>query len=55
VYDLLGKEVARLVDGMQPAGSYPSVFNASNLASGVYVYRLTAPGYADQKSMIYMK
>jgi hypothetical protein len=55
VYDLLGREVARLVDGMQSAGSHPSVFNASNLASGVYVYRLTSPGYAGQKSMIYMK
>ncbi|MFQ3597325.1 MAG: T9SS type A sorting domain-containing protein [Chloroherpetonaceae bacterium] len=42
VYDVLGKEVATLVNGRQAAGSYNFNFNASTLASGVYFYRLQA-------------
>ncbi len=42
VYDLLGREVAVLVDGMMHAGSHEVVFDGSNLASGVYVYRIDA-------------
>jgi hypothetical protein len=42
VYDLLGREVAVLVNERKPAGSYEISFDANNLASGVYIYRLTA-------------
>jgi len=42
VYDLLGREVAVLVDGKREAGTYHDAFDASGLASGVYIYRLTA-------------
>ncbi|CAN5422087.1 hypothetical protein BH23BAC3_BH23BAC3_26490 [soil metagenome] len=42
VYDMLGREVARLVDGLLPAGEQTIRFDASNLANGVYLYRLKA-------------
>ena len=41
IYDILGREVATLVDGARPAGYYEIAFNGSRLASGVYFYRLT--------------
>ena len=42
VYDLLGREVAVLVNEVKSAGNYTATFNASNFPSGVYFYRLTA-------------
>ena len=42
VYDARGRQVAVLADGLVPAGSHSLVFDASDLASGVYVYRLQA-------------
>ncbi len=42
VYDLLGREVAQLVSTMQSAGNYTKQFDAGKLASGMYIYRLTA-------------
>ena len=43
IYDVLGREVAVLVNNEYlSAGSYNTKFNAANLASGIYVYRLTA-------------
>ncbi len=44
IYDMLGREVARLVDGVQPANRYNVQWNASNLSSGVYFYRIDAKG-----------
>ena len=55
VYDILGKEVATLVDEEKPAGSYEIEFNASRLSSGVYFYTLRVNGTAYSKSMILMK
>jgi len=40
VTDLLGREVARLVDGVQPAGAHTVQFDAGDLPSGIYIYRL---------------
>ncbi|HCY76711.1 MAG TPA: hypothetical protein DHV28_12395 [Ignavibacteriales bacterium] len=42
VYDIIGNEIKTLVNNQQPAGKYSVEFNASNLPSGVYLYRLEA-------------
>ena len=55
VYDLMGREVAVLVDGRQPAGSYRATFDASNLASGLYLYRLHTDSGTFTKKMMLLK
>ncbi len=55
VYDMLGNEVALLVNNDLKAGSYTTDFNASNLASGVYFYKLVSDGFIDTKRMILVK
>jgi hypothetical protein len=55
IYDLLGREVAVLVDGMQAAGAYTVTFDATTLASGVYVYTLRAGDRVVTKKMLLMK
>jgi bacillolysin len=55
VYDLLGREVATLVDGRQSPGVYTVAFDGSGLASGVYLYRLTAGETVITKRMLLLK
>ena len=55
VFDLLGKEVATLVNKEKPAGSYSVDFNASKLSSGVYFYRMKAGSFVETKKLILMK
>jgi hypothetical protein len=55
VYDMLGKEVATLVNEFKPAGTYEVDFDASSLSSGVYFYTLQAGTYTQSKKMILMK
>jgi subtilisin family serine protease len=57
VYDLLGKEIATLVDEMKRPGKYNSKFSTLNsqLSTGVYFYRLSAGNYNSVKKMILMK
>ncbi len=55
IYDLLGSEVATLVDGRQEAGSHSVEFNAAELSSGAYFYRLQAGAFVEQKKMILMR
>jgi len=55
VYDVLGNEVATLVDEYKPAGRYEIEFNASELPSGTYFYRLRAGAYINTKKLILLK
>jgi hypothetical protein len=55
VYDLLGTEIAELVNEIKPAGKYSINFNASNLSSGVYIYKITAGKYAAARKMSLVK
>jgi 1,4-alpha-glucan branching enzyme len=55
VYDILGREVATLVNEKQSAGNYEVNFNANNLSSGIYYYRLTFGNYVQTKKMILIK
>jgi subtilisin family serine protease len=52
VYDVLGREIATLVKEGKPPGQHEVEFDASNLASGVYFYRLQAGGVVETKKMI---
>ncbi len=55
VYDLLGREVAVLVNGVQAAGRYEVTFNASNLSSGVYLIRMQAGQQSFTRKMMLVK
>ena len=60
VYNLLGQDVATLVNGRQEAGSYTVPFSASGanrstFASGVYIYRLQAGSFVSTKKLVLMK
>jgi hypothetical protein len=55
VYDVVGKEVAVLIDKYQTQGSYIVNWNASKLSSGIYIYRLSAGNYTDSKKMVLSK
>jgi parallel beta-helix repeat protein len=55
VYDLLGREVVTLVDELKAAGNYEIDFNARNLPSGVYFYRIQAGDIVQTKSMMLIK
>ncbi len=55
VYDVLGNEIATLVNEEKPAGSYEVDFDATGLSSGIYFYQLSADIYKDVKKMIVIK
>ena len=55
IYNILGQEVATLVDEEQKPGVYELKFDAGNLASGVYFYRLKAGGFTAVKKMMLVK
>jgi hypothetical protein len=55
VYDVLGAEVARLVDGEMQAGRHEVSFNAADFASGVYFYRIQAEDFVSVKKMMLLK
>lgn len=55
VYDVLGNEVATLVDGFKEAGYHSVEFNAAGLSSGIYLYRLTTGDFISSKKMMILK
>lgn len=55
VYDVLGKEVATIVNKELPAGNYKYQWNAGNLASGVYFYRLKSGNFVETKKLILLR
>jgi hypothetical protein len=55
IYNILGEEVITLVSDRLPTGSYSYEWDASNLASGVYLYRLQAGEYVETRKMVLMR
>jgi hypothetical protein len=55
VYDLLGREVAVLLDELKPPGKYQVEFDGAKLSSGVYIYRLSASNSIEGKKMLLVK
>lgn len=55
VYDMLGRKVTELVNEQKQAGTYFVEFNAANLPSGIYFYRLTSGNFSSVKKLILLK
>ncbi len=55
VYDILGREVMILTDERQFSGYHEVIFNAGNLASGIYFYQLKAGSYVQTKKLLFLK
>lgn len=55
IYDIQGREVEKIVNAILPAGNYSYVWNAHNLPSGIYYYRITAGKFIQTRSMILLR
>ena len=55
VFDTIGREVATIVSEELPAGSYPRQWNAANMSSGIYYYRLHAGSFVETKKLLFLK
>ena len=55
IYDILGNEVAQIVNGEEDAGNHQVVFDGSKLSSGIYFYKLIAGSHVETKKMILIK
>ncbi len=55
VFDISGREVSILLNGRMNAGSYTYDFNASNLSSGIYSYRIVTANFTETKKMVLVK
>ena len=55
IYDIQGREVARLVDGFRTAGTHEAIFDGSGLSSGIYFARLQAEGFSQTRKMLMVK
>ena len=55
VYDILGREIAVLVNEQLRAGSYKVDWNATNYPSGIYFYKIETEGFSNSKKMVLIK
>ena len=55
IYDILGREVTKLIDEKLDAGSYDITWDAASYASGTYIYKIEAGDYTSVKKMILVK
>jgi hypothetical protein len=55
VYDILGREVATLINEEKPAGTYEISFNSNGLSSGIYFYKLQSRGFVETKKMVLLR
>ncbi|HMB90715.1 MAG TPA: T9SS type A sorting domain-containing protein, partial [Rhodothermales bacterium] len=55
VYDLLGREVAQVINELRPAGTYQAVWVAGDLPSGLYIYKLSVGGESMTRKMTLLK
>jgi hypothetical protein len=55
IFDLLGREIATIVNKEQNAGTYEVKFNGNNLKSGIYMYQLMAGSFVQTQKMVYLK
>jgi len=55
VYDILGKEIAELINKNQTAGNYQVKFNASNLPSRTYFYKIVSGNFTEVRKMILLR
>jgi hypothetical protein len=55
IYDLLGREVATLINQPLQPGTYEVNWDGTNHPSGVYFYKLTTPGFTESKKMVLVK
>ncbi|MGE5682066.1 MAG: T9SS type A sorting domain-containing protein, partial [Bacillota bacterium] len=55
IYDILGKEIRTLVSGEKTTGNYSVRFDAGDLPSGIYIYKLTAGDYSSARKMILIR
>ncbi|HRJ05566.1 MAG TPA: T9SS type A sorting domain-containing protein, partial [Ignavibacteria bacterium] len=55
IFDILGREVKTLLNDVKPAGNYVVDFNAAELSSGAYFYRLESGNFVETKKMLLVK
>jgi hypothetical protein len=55
VFDVLGRDVATLVDEAKPAGTYTVEWNASNEVTGIYFYRIQAGSFVESKKLLLLR